>query len=116
MEVTQSVSGFFSPYDYEDITVDATAGGKGLNQNKIGSLGSQAGREQGPARLVVITSETADIRYAFDGVLIPPVAGGPGHLLPAGSIMTLASRQIMKQIRFIRDTATSATLRVTYMR
>lgn len=115
MEVTQSVSGFFSPYDYEDITVDATT--KGLTQNKINTFGNQANREQGPARLVIITSETADIRYSFDGVLTPPVAStGPGHLLPAGSLLTIASRQIMKQIRFTRETATNATLRVTYMR
>lgn len=112
MQIEQSIAGFFTPFAYENITVDATVGGVGLTQTNVSLPADPNGNH---ARLVVITSEGADCRYSVLAGT-PPVAGTTGHLLTNGSMLTLGSWQQMKAVRFIRETGVSATLRVTYYR
>lgn len=112
MQIEQSVAGLFTAYAYENITVDATVGGVKLTQTLAFTPADPLGNH---ARLVVITTEAGDIRYS---VLpsTPPVAGTAGHLLSNGSMLTIGSPQQLKDVRFIRETATSGVLRVTYYR
>lgn len=112
MQIEQSIAGLFTAYAYQDLVVDNTVGGVKLDQTKAFPTADPLGNH---ARLVVITSEGADIRYS--GLAsVPPVAGTNGHLLSNGSMLTLGSQQQLKDTRFIRETATSGTLRITYYR
>jgi hypothetical protein len=112
MQIEQNIAGFFTPFAYENITVDNTVGGVSLTQTNVLLPNDPLGNH---ARLVVITSEGADLRYRVDG-LGAPVAATSGHLFPNGSMLTIGSLQQMKQLRMIRETGTSATVRVTYYR
>jgi len=93
-------------YDYEDVTVDGTAGGVALSAAKVFKIGGQA-------RAALITCETADIRYRYDG-------GAPtssvGHLLVAGDSITINGPGNISNFRAIRTAGVSATIRVTYHR
>lgn len=115
MQIEQSVAGHLEAYDYDDIVVDNTVGGVGLTATKLKPTSTQVARDLGRARMVVIQVENADARYTVHtgGA---PVAGGPGHLLPNGSILTLANQNILSNFRIIRETVTNATIRVTYYR
>ena len=65
------------------------------------------------ARMARCDLETAPVRYRLDGT--DPTAS-TGHPLPAGSELEVWGTADMKSITFIRETSTSATLRVTYYR
>lgn len=64
-----------------------------------------------PAKAAYITCEGASCRYRFDGT--DPTAT-TGHLLEAGDQRTVTDTGNLYKFRAIRDTVTSATLRVTY--
>jgi hypothetical protein len=93
-------------FAHEAITVAAT------------SLGLTAATWQNPttgsaAKMAVIDCETANVRYRVDGT--DPTAT-TGHPLNAGSQMKVWGAADLAVIEFIREGATSATLRVTYYR
>lgn len=115
MDIVQSVSGGYTPYAYEDITIDATAGGVGLTASNIKPTASALNRDLGKARLVLLTVDGADVRFTLDGTA-PVGTTGPGHLMHDGDGISIMSYKIMTDIRFIRDGATSAKARVTYLR
>jgi hypothetical protein len=115
MDVHQNVSGFFTAYDYEDITVNNTAGGVGFSASKIVPTGSDADRKMGHARLILAQLENADARYSLRTATVP-VATGPGFLLPQGSQLTFTNFQAMKDFRIIRETGVNGILRVFYFR
>jgi len=119
MQIEQSVAGHLDAYDYDDITVDATAGGVGLSAAKLTPTSTSVDRDEGRCRMVVIQVEGADTRYIVDRKsTVQGSAQGTakGHLLPNGSILTLANQMIMSQFRIQRETAVNATIRVTYYR
>ncbi len=113
MEYTQAVSGFLTPYAHEKITVDATSGGVTFTAATLLSTGSLAAHDQGSARHVLITIETAPMRWTIDGTA--PTAT-TGHLANAGSVIELANIAAMKAFRAFRTTSTSAEIHVTYER
>ena len=93
--------------DYEEITIDATAGGIGLTTTKIQPSGDIA------RTAVRITFESAEVRFRHDG-------GAPtasvGHRAADGDSLTLNGVTNLKNFRAIRTTGVSATARVTYFR
>lgn len=117
MEILQSVSGYLNAYDYEDITIDNTAGGKGFTVAKIKPTTTQIQRDLGKARVIIATLEGAQARYEFvDPTVSQPVATGPGHLANPGDTFTFVNLTMMLNFRIIRETGVNATLRVTYFR
>jgi len=113
MNVTTHISGLLTPYAFESVTIGVTVGS--LTASKYIQRGSEALRDLGDARLVMISVE-GKVRYRLDGVADP--TGAVGHLLYNGDVLTLGSMQQFKLFRAIRETSESsdATLRVTYFR
>lgn len=106
--ITNVISGLFHPYDFESITVSSSA--VGLTPGCYNASSSlQPLRE---AQYVIITSETNDIRYRFDGV--DPTAS-VGHKLVSGSSMVLLGIASIRQFKAIAVTS-DGTLMVTYER
>lgn len=85
----------------EQITVDATVGGKALT-----------GATYGTARYAEITVETADIRITTDGT--PPTATF-GHKVGTGDTIKLQSNEEIAAFRAIRTGSVSAVITATYM-
>ena len=113
MEYSQSLSGYLTPYSHEKLTVDATSGGVTFTAAKLLNTASVAEHIQGPARHILITTETAPFRWTIDGTAPTTTVG---HLANAGSVIELANMSAMKAFRAIRTTSTSAELHVTYER
>lgn len=119
MDVQQSITGYFNAYDYEDIVVDNTV--KGFTLAKVLPTGTALDRDVGRARLIVATFDSADNarwQVVQAGGAIPgaPVAGGAGHKIGDGAVLSFANRNAMVNFRITRDAATSGNLRVTYYR
>lgn len=115
MDIFQTVGGFLTPYAYENITVDGTAGGKQFTASNIFSTASAAQRDLGKTRLIIATLEDAQIRYTTV-IGVPPTAGVNGHLVDIGTMLSFANLKSMQDFRAIREGATSGTLHVTYYR
>lgn len=115
MEITQSVGGFLTPYAYENITIDATVGGKGFTASNLFSTASAAQRDFGKTRLVVATVEDGQVRYSVLSTSAP-TAGAVGHLADVGTVLSFANLKAMQDFRAIRETGVSGTLHVTYYR
>lgn len=106
------IAGLYEPYDYDDITVDNTAGGVGLTAAKLRPIpGSDGALKE--CKRVIMTVETAAMRYTYDGTA--PTTS-LGHLVNAGDIIVLLGQPSLDNFRAIRTGGTSADLRVTYER
>jgi len=92
-------------YDYESITVGATVAP--LSSSKYEPAGEIA------AHRVVMTCETAPLRYRYDGV--DPTAT-EGHRLVEGEVIELVGINNIRKFRAIREGTTDAILKVTYER
>ena len=103
------IAGLYEPYDYEDLTVDSTAGGVALDSTKVKNKANPIKECQ----RVILTLETAAVRYRTDG-------GAPtttvGHLLGSGDILTLQGQPTIDRFRAIRTTGTSGVFRATFER
>ena len=66
---------------------------------------------QGPAVRAVLSLETAQIRFAYDGDAPTSTAG---HLMDPGDVITLEGAQSISRFRAIRTGGTSGVLTVTY--
>jgi len=92
-------------YDFESVTVANTA---------IGLTSSKYYPTDAPmARSVIITVETAQIRFRMDGT--NPTAT-EGHIAEIGDAITISGIVNIKNFRAIRTTSTSATIKVSYLR
>ncbi len=99
----QHIIGKLIPFDFETITVADTA---------IGLTASKLASSPKPKK-VFITVETAEIRYRYDGTAPTDTVG---HLTLPNDILTFEGFSQLNNIKFIRTTATSATLQVSYLR
>ena len=61
----------------------------------------------------LVTVETAQVRFRFDGADNAPTAS-VGHILEVGDTLELDSEHQLEHIRFIRTGGTSATVRCAY--
>jgi len=103
IDARQHVIGKYIPYDYETITVANTA--KGLTASKLTTAIKP--------KKVFITSETAQLRYRYDGT---DPTDTVGHILNPMSILVLEGYSQLNNVKFIRTGATSAILQVSYLR
>ena len=94
-------------FDYEDITVDNTAGGKSLTASKYRPTSSPQ------AETAFITVENGPMRYTYNGTAPTSTLG---HKASNGTILVLKGQHQMDTFRAIRTGSTDATLRVTYER
>lgn len=98
---------FFIAYDYENITVDNTVGGKGFTASKIN--GSQA---QSVTFTVDCASGTdCPIRITLNGTA--PTTS-VGMRVVYGQSVTIYSNSNIRNFRAIREGSTSAIINVTY--
>lgn len=94
-------------YAYEAITVSTTA--VGFTATTI----TPTSASLRPATAAIITLETADIRYRYDGT--NPTAT-EGHAAASGSTIVVRGANNVLRFRMIRSGASDATARVTYLR
>lgn len=90
----------FRAVNYESITVDNTAAGKTLT-NTVNSMRGQR---------AVITAETAQMRYRYDGTA---PAATEGHLLEVGQTIEVIGYADISNFKIIRTGATSGVIKVT---
>jgi hypothetical protein len=67
-----------------------------------------------PAGEVLITVETAPIRYTLDGTT--PVGGSAGQYADTGTTIKITGIGNLQQFQMIRDGGSSAVVDVTYFR
>lgn len=67
--------------------------------------------DDGLINKATITIETASIRYTLDG---SPPSSTYGHLVSAGSVITLTDRNQLRSFKAVRATSTDATIQVSY--
>lgn len=96
-----------APGDHEDLTVGVAAVSLAAAKLKPAS-GIYKGRD---AQAVMLSVETADLRFRIDGGL--PTAAS-GHFLVAGDYAVLHGGQALSRLRLIRTGDGDATVRVTY--
>ena len=91
-------------FSYEAITVATVA---------IGFTASKLVPDSAtPPGQAFVTVETASCRFRMDG---SDPTSTEGHLLQVGDSINVTGTQNLYNFRAIRDTATSATLRVSYL-
>lgn len=92
---------------YDDITIDATAGGVPLTAAKLNpATGTRC-------RAVFFSVDGAAVRFTMDGTA---PTSSVGHLLADGGSLMLHGQTALKNFRAIRSAGVSATARVTYYR
>ena len=106
IDARQHVIGKLIPYDFEQITIDATAGGKGLTTSKLTT-------DKKPKE-VFITVEDAQIVYMLDGETT--VTANVGHVANPFDVIPLKGFSQLNNFKAIRKGSTSATISVTYLR
>ena len=92
------VGGGSTPFDYESVTVAASA------------VGLTSGTYDDATR-AEITLETAQIRFRVDGT---NPTSGEGHLVEVGDVIRLTSAAQIANFKAIRTGATSGVLKATY--
>lgn len=111
MDAILAVGGYLQATDYEKIAVSTVV--KTLTAGTLEKTTTAVAHDIGRVRLAFITVETNSIRYTEDGTA--PTSGDVGHLVTAGSVITIFGFQNLKNFKCIRDSA-DATIRVTYFR
>jgi uncharacterized iron-regulated membrane protein len=106
--LTLSVTLAASFYNFEQITVDATAGGKGFTAAKIT-----------PSNTPVMTSGSCRLRTAEISVLwvdpaVTAVTASVGQLVEPGDTIVISNREDLLNFRAIRTGASSGQLDCTY--
>lgn len=98
----QLAAGMYKAGTFETLTI-TTAAATSLSSVVYGGTNANIIR-------ALITAESSDIRYRFDGVA-PTVS--VGHILGAGGAVEFMGRDNITQVQFIA-TSGSATIMVTY--
>lgn len=111
LSINQVIAGLFQPYDYESVTVTDSA--TALTSSKYSDVGSVSSNSQRGAARAVITVETAQLRYRYDG---SDPTSSEGHILNINDVLVLVGPDAIKNFRGIRTGGTSAVLKVTYER
>lgn len=105
---------FFIPYDYEDLTVDDTAGGVALDEDKVQNPSNPIESAQLITFSVSCASGTScNIRFTLDGTAPTTTAG---ILVSYGMIVNIYQHNAIQNFRAIRESSTSAVINVQYFR
>lgn len=105
IDARQHVIGKLIPYDFEQITIDDTVGGKGLTSSKLTS--------DPKPKEVFITVEDAQIRYTIDETT---VTSSVGHVSNPFDVIPLKGFSQLNNFKAIRKGNSSAKISVTYLR
>lgn len=105
---------FRTPFAYEQLTIDATAGGIALTSATYNPVVTDSPSSMTRAELAVINCQTAQIRYRVDAVAVPTAS--VGMIFNAGEEKQIYGFTAINQFRGIRTTAVSAVCDVTYYR
>ena len=97
-------------FAYDQITVAASS--TRLTLANVRGAASGSASPQPWAEKVIITVETAQIRWRDDGT---DPTSSVGHLANVGTIITLDNRNRIDRFRAIRTGSTSALLNVSYL-
>lgn len=93
---------------FEQITVDATAGGKSFTAAKVEPNGSGGGLQATTARCRL---RTAEISFTYDGTT---VTSSVGQLLEVGDYLEVTGHDNIMRFRAIRTGASSGQLDCVY--
>lgn len=117
---TTFVNGPEIAYNHEKITDTSSAVGATatLIEPMVTAQGTERFAPSRPATAIMVSVETAAIRYTVDGTTPTVTAGtGLGHLGEVGDVITISGFQNIKNFRAINAVAASgATLRITFFR
>lgn len=105
---------FRTPFAYEQVTIDATAGGIALTAATYNPVVTDSPASMTRAELAVINCQVAQLRYRVD--LVAAVTASVGMTFNAGEEKLIYGFTAISQFRGIRTTATSAVCDVTYYR
>jgi len=103
-QIVNVIAGIYKPYAYEAITVADTA--IGLTSAKYMNSNTTEVR----ASRVMITVETAQVRYTYDGTT---PTSSVGHILNVNDVLTLVGDDAIKNFKAIRVSASGA-LKATF--
>ena len=112
-DLTQTIR-YRTPFAYEQITIDATAGGIALTAATYNPVVTDSPAGMTRAELAVINCQVAQLRYRVD--LVAAVTASVGMTFNAGEEKLIYGFVAIQQFRGIRTTATSAVCDVTYYR
>ena len=110
MPMQISVGGNYSVIGHEAITVSTAAIGPSLTTAFPGGVGVA------DAYYAYFTVETNPVRFWLDGASNASPTASVGHLLPAGSILEVHGNVNIKNIQFISQNGSSATVFASYGR
>lgn len=96
-----------SAYDFEQVTIDNTAGGVGLTASKYAPAGPLT------ASRAMITLTTAQIRFTLDATAPTATAG---LVMDIGDVLEIDSANDIKNFKAIRTGASSGVIDVQYFR
>lgn len=96
-----------SGFAHEALTIDNTAGGIALTAATYAPAGAPG------AVRAVLTLETAQIRWTYDGTAPTTTVG---HLMETGEKVALTGAETIARFRAIRTGGTSGVLHITYER
>lgn len=99
-------------FDFEQITIDATAGGIGFTASKINP--TCAGCLNSKAQAAICFVETAEIRVKTNSTTV--VSSTVGILMEPGQSFVVYGYDDISTFKGIRTTSTSATLDCSYSR
>lgn len=105
---------FRTPFAYEQITIDGTAGGIALTSATYNPVVTDSPASLTRAELAIINCQVAQLRYRVDLVAAP--TSSVGMTFNAGEEKLIYGFTAISQFRGIRTTATSAVCDVTYYR
>jgi hypothetical protein len=111
INTNQVIAGIFQPYAYESVTVADTA--KELTAATYAEKKEVINNAARGAVRAIITVETAQLRYRYDG---SDPTSSEGHILNINDVLVLVGTDAIEQFRGIRTGGTSAVLKVTYER
>lgn len=101
----QHIIGKLIPYTFDQITIDNTSGGKSITSANINASPKP--------KKVIITIETAQIRYTIDGTA---PTSSVGHLCNPFDVIVLEGYSQIQNFKAIRAGGTSATISISYLR
>lgn len=112
LEAQNQTTRFFFACNYEDLTVDSTAGGVAFTTSKIKSTACGSGAQSVSFTVTCSTGTDCPIRIQLDGTTT--VTTSAGLRLTSGQSATIYGLPNITNFRAIREGATSAVLNTIY--
>lgn len=98
---------FFNAYDYENLTVDSTAGGVGFSTSKLSGTKAQAVT----VTISCASGTSCNARFTVDGTAPTTTVG---LLVSYGQSFVIYGSSNLRRFKAIREGATSAVFNVQY--